>query len=209
VRSLLRGASGRKSMPLPLFPLRAVLYPGGLLPLRIFEQRYVELTKTCLKDGSPFGVCLLTAGEEVAGRASGPAQFAPVGTLATIDEWDMPQLGIFHVRAAGGARFEVLSHAVRADGLVVAEVAPIPAEPAAALTAAHAPLARLLEVLATRIGPQHFPAARAFDDASWVGYRLAELLPLPLSVKQSMLEINDGNVRLDVLRRFLAQQGVL
>ena len=67
----------------------------------------------------------------------------------------------------------------------------------------------MLEVLAARIGPRDFPATRAFDDASWVGYRLAELLPLPLSIKQSMLEVNDGNVRLDVLQRFLAQQGVL
>jgi len=207
--SFLRGASACNTMQLPLFPLRTVLYPGGILPLRIFEQRYVELTKACLKDGSPFGVCLITRGEEVARDPAAPAQFATIGTLATIDEWDMPELGIFHVRTAGGARFEVLSHAVRPDGLVVANVARIPAEPAVAPTAAHAPLVQLLEVLATRIGPRHFPAARAFDDASWVGYRLAELLPLPLPIKQGMLEINDGNVRLEVLRQFLAQQGVL
>lgn len=209
MRSPPRDGTGRPSTPLPLFPLHAVLYPGGLLPLRIFEQRYVELTKACVRDGSPFGVCLLTQGDEVAGGAAAPVRFAAVGTLATIETWDMPELGIFHVRATGGTRFEVLSHATRDDGLVVADVAPIPAEPAVALTEAHAPLARLLEVLATRVGPQNFPAARAFDDASWVGYRLAELLPLPLSVKQSMLEINDGRVRLDVLQRFLAQQRVL
>lgn len=196
-------------MQVPLFPLRTVLYPGGVLPLKIFEQRYVELTKACLKDGSSFGVCLITRGEEVARDAADPAQFATIGTFATIDEWDMPELGIFHVRTAGGARFEVLSHAARADGLVVADVAPMPAEPAVALSAAHAPLAQLLEVLAARIGPQHFPAARAFDDASWVGYRLAELLPLPLSVKQSLLEIDDSNGRLEVLRQFLVRHGVL
>ena len=103
----------------------------------------------------------------------------------------------------------MLSHSVRANGLIVADVAPIPAEPAVALTAAHAPLVQLLEVLAARIGPRDFPATHAFADASWVGYRLAELLPLPLSIKQSMLEVNDGNVRLEVLQRFLAQQGVL
>jgi Lon protease-like protein len=196
-------------MTLPLFPLRTVLYPGGLLPLKIFEQRYIDLTKACVRDGTPFGVCLITQGAEVATAAAAPPRFAAVGTLATIDEWDMPELGIFHVRTAGGARFEVLSHAARRDGLIVAEVALIPAEPAVAPAAAHAPLVRLLEVLAARIGPRDFPAARAFDDASWVGYRLAELLPLPLPVKQSMLEISDGSVRLDVLQRFLAQQGVL
>ena len=179
------------------------------MPLKIFEQRYIDLTKACVKDGSAFGVCLITRGAEVAGVGAAPPQFASVGTLATIDEWDMPELGIFHVRAAGGARFEVLSHSVRENGLIVADVAAIPAEPAVALSAAHAPLVQLLEVLATRIGPRDFPATRAFGDASWVGYRLAELLPLPLSIKQSMLEVNDGNVRLDVLQRFLAQQGVL
>jgi Lon protease-like protein len=209
MRSLLRGTPDRGSIQLPLFPLRTVLFPGGLLPLRIFEQRYIELTKACVRDGSPFGVCLLTRGAEVAGAATDPPAFATVGTLATIDEWDMPELGIFHVRTAGGARFEVLSHTMRPDGLVVADIVPIPAEPVVALTAVHAPLVQLLEVLATRIGPRDFPAARAFDDASWVGYRLAELLPLPLSIKQRMLEVNDGNVRLDVLQRFLAQQGVL
>ncbi len=204
-----RGAPDHGSLQLPLFPLRTVLYPGGLLPLKIFEQRYIELTKACVRDGSAFGVCLITRGAEVAGTAADLPRFASIGTLATIDEWDMPELGIFHVRAAGGARFEVRSHAVRPDGLIVADVTPIPPEPAVALTPAHAPLVQLLEVLAARIGPRDFPATRAFDDASWVGYRLAELLPLPLSIKQSMLEVNDGNVRLDVLQRFLAQQGVL
>jgi len=111
-----RDGAGHPSTPLPLFPLRAVLYPGGLLALRIFEQRYVELTKACVRDGSPFGVCLLTQGDEVAGRDPEPVRFAAVGTLATIETWDMPELGIFHVRAAGGTRFEVLSHATRDDG---------------------------------------------------------------------------------------------
>jgi len=196
-------------MPLPLFPLRTVLYPGGVLPLRVFEQRYVELTKACLRDRTPFGVCLITEGEEVARDAAAPPRFATVGTLAAIDACDMPELGIFQVTATGGARFEVLSHAPRADGLVIAEVAPIPAEPATPLAAAHAPLARLLEVLANRVGPRHFPAAHAFGDATWVGYRLAELLPLPLPVKQSMLEINEAGLRLELLQRFLAQHGVL
>jgi len=205
---LWRSAVHGEPMQLPLFPLHTVLYPGGRLPLRIFEQRYVEMAKACLKDGSPFGVCLIRQGDEVAHGGSRPTEFASVGTLATIATWDMPQLGILHVTCTGGERFEVRSHAVRTGSLVVAEVAPIPAEPAAALPCAYAPLAQLLELLANRIGPQHFPAAHAFDDASWVGYRLAELLPLPLPIKQGMLEINDSEVRLAALRKFLAQHGV-
>ncbi len=92
---------------------------------------------------------------------------------------------------------------------MTAEVAPIAAEPAKKLADAYQPLASLLELIATRIGPQNFPAERAYGDASWVGYRLAELLPLPLSIKQSMLEINDADVRLQVLQKFLTQQGLL
>ena len=207
--AFLRGAVRDPPMPLPLFPLHTVLYPGGVLPLKIFEQRYVEMAKACLKDRQPFGVCLIRHGAEVAKDGAGPPEFASIGTLATIAAWDMPQLGILHVTSTGGERFEVRSHAVRADGLVVAEVTPIPAEPAVALPAAYAQLARLLELLAQRIGPKNFPPTREYADASWVGYRLAELLPLPLPIKQSMLEINDSGVRLAALRAFLAQQGAL
>ena len=205
----LKGATDRGPMELPLFPLKTVLFPGGLLPLRIFEQRYIEMAKACLKDEQPFGVCLITEGDEVAKRAAGPPQFAPIGTLATITAWDMPQLGILHVTAEGGARFQVHSQAVRTDGLVVAQTMKIPAEPAVALSATYAPLVRLLLLLADRIGPRQFPETHAFGDASWVGYRLAELLPLPLPIKQGMLEINDCEVRLQLLQKFLQQQGLI
>lgn len=196
-------------MQMPLFPLRTVLYPGGLLPLKIFEQRYVAMAKACLRDSSPFGVCLITRGEEVARSAGGTPDFANVGTAATIAEWDMPQLGILHVRCRGEARFQVRSHTVRDDGLVIGEVAAIPPEPAAAIGESHARLAKLLEVLAARVGLQHLPPPHAYEDASWVGYRLAELLPLPLPIKQGMLEINDSGIRLHSLQKFLTQQGVL
>ncbi len=86
---------------------------------------------------------------------------------------------------------------------------PIPDEPVVRLAPAYAPLVKLLELIATRIGPQNFPAEPRYDDASWVGFRLAEVLPLPLSIKQSMLEINDADVRLNVLQKFLAQQGLI
>jgi Lon protease-like protein len=189
-----------------------VLYPGGLLPLKVFEQRYIEMTKACLSDEKPFGVCLITEGAEVADPTSVAASaplFAPIGTLAAITAWDMPQLGILHVRTIGGTRFQVRSHKVQGDGLVMGEVTMISNEPTVALPDAHRPLAELLQVLTERIGPDHFAPTRAFDDASWVGYRLAELLPLPLAIKQSMLEINDSEVRLSVLSKFLRQQGLV
>lgn len=196
-------------MRIPLFPLNAVLFPGGRLPLRVFEQRYVAMTKACLRDAAPFGVCLLREGREVAAPGDAAPSFAPVGTLATIAAWDMPQLGILHLSTRGGARFRIEGSARDASGLVVADVTVLPAEARVGLTAAQQPLRQLLELVATRVDADHFPAERDFDDASFVGYRLAELLPLPLPIKQSMLEINDAGVRLSVLQKFLLDQGVL
>jgi uncharacterized protein len=103
----------------------------------------------------------------------------------------------------------VQSHRIQSDRLVVGEVTAIADEPAVALPGVYRPLAELLLLLTKRIGAEHFPPTHAFDDASWVGYRLAELLPLPLGIKQSMLEINDSEVRLSVLSKFLRQQGLI
>ena len=184
-----------------------MLFPGGVLPLKVFEQRYIAMTKACLKDDTPFGVCLLTRGDEVATGAK--TEFAPIGTLARIINWDMPQLGILHLRTEGATRFQVQSHALADDGLVVGRVTSIAPEPPLALPESYEPLAKLLELLIDRVGRENFPAALALDDASWVGYRLAELLPLPLPIKQSMLEINDCEVRLQALAQFLRQQELL
>jgi Lon protease-like protein len=207
----LRGASSREPSALPLFPLKTVLFPGGVLPLKVFEQRYITMTKACLKDDSPFGVCLLTRGDEVAGAAATRSElaFAPIGTLARITAWDMPQLGILHLRSEGATRFQVQAHTIAEDGLVVGQVTPLAPEPALALPDAFQPLANLLELLINRVGKENFPAELALTDASWVSYRLAEILPLPLPIKQSMLEINDSEVRLKVLAQFLTQQGLL
>lgn len=205
------GAASREPAALPLFPLKTVLFPGGVLPLKVFEQRYVTMTKTCLKDDAPFGVCLLTRGDEVSRSppSAGAIGFAAVGTRARITSWDMPQLGILHLRTRGLDRFQVRSHAAGGDGLVVGQVTAIAPEPALALPASFQPLAKLLEALIERVGKESFPDDAAFADASWVGYRLAEILPLPLSIKQSMLEINDAEVRLTTLAQFLKKQGLL
>jgi uncharacterized protein len=204
-----RGHGSRQPFSLPLFPLSTVLFPGGVLPLKIFEQRYIDMAKSCLKDARPFGVCLITQGSEVATARGAPPEFAQVGTEARIVDFDMPQLGILHVATRGAARFQVQAHTIQPSGLVIGEVTAIAAEEKVPLDEAFAPLANLLELIASRVGPQNFPEERDYADASWVGYRLAELLPLPLSIKQSMLEINDARVRLKVLQQFLTQQGLI
>jgi hypothetical protein len=196
-------------MTLPLFPLATVLFPGGLLPLRVFEQRYIELAKRSVRDDSPFGVCLIGEGAEVMDQGRPPPKFEAIGTLARITDFDMPESGILHLRTRGETRFRVLAHRVEPNGLVVADVVPIDAEPALPLPADEAPLARLVELIANRVGAENFPSPHRLDDASWVGYRLAETLPLPPGIRQRMLEINDAGVRLQVLRRFLQQQGLV
>jgi Lon protease-like protein len=209
--SFLRGEGDRRSPRLPLFPLNVVLFPGGKLPLKIFEQRYIEMAKACLRDDREFGVCLITRGDEVLrpGSVAAPPEFAAIGTFAKIRTWDMPQLGILHVMATGGARFEVQSHEVQADGLVVADATQIAPEPSVMVGAARRPLAEFLRIIAARVGASLFPEGERWEDASWVGYRLAEVLPLPMSIKQNMLEINDAEVRLDVLAKFLRQQQLI
>jgi Lon protease-like protein len=207
--SFLRGGAPREPTALPLFPLKTVLFPGGVLPLKVFEQRYVTMTKACLKDDQPFGVCLLTRGDEVATGTKPATEFAPIGTLARIINWDMPQFGILHLRTEGATRFQVQSHALAEDGLVVGRVTWLAPEPPLELPESYQPLAKLLELLIDRVGRENFPATLALGDASWVGYRLAELLPLPLPIKQSMLEINDCEVRLQALAQFLRQQKLL
>ena len=215
--------STSEARTLPLFPLHTVLFPGGVLPLRIFEQRYIEMTKACLANDTAFGVVLIRSGDEVMrDKSRGAPQFELIGTQAKILDFDVPETadagqtnvpaphpGILHVRAQGRQRFSVRQHSVGPDGLIAAEITAIDNEPSRPVAASFAPLVKLLEHIAARVGPRQFPAERQFDDASWVGYRLAELLPLPPSIKQSMLEINDSEVRLSVLMRFLSDQGVL
>jgi Lon protease-like protein len=213
VLDFLRGRREHTRTPtmLPLFPLKTVLFPGGMLPIKVFEQRYIDMSAACMKEDAPFGVCLLKSGDEVAkpGAARASIEFAEIGTLARITQCDVPQLGILHLRTEGGARFKVQSHSTGDDGLVTGQVVPIAPEPAASLPDVYAPLAELLELLITRVGRENFAGEPATGDASWVSYRLAELLPLPLAIKQSMLEINDSNVRLQVIAQFLKEQGVL
>jgi len=167
------------------------------------------MTKACVRDDACFGVCRIVRGDEVRPPGANEPEFARIGTLARFENWDMPERGILHVGAVGGTRFEVRSHTTQADGLIVADVASLAVEPRVPLDARFRPLAQLLKLLAARVDPRQFPVDRLFDDASWVGYRLAELLPLPASIKQSMLEINDAEVRLSVLQTFLQQHDLL
>jgi len=184
---------------LPLFPLNTVLFPGGRLPLRIFEQRYMDMAKACLKDGSPFGVCLIVQGKEV-GEPATPAQ---VGTLARIGDWDMPQLGMLHVVAKGESRFRILERRVQRDGLAVASVEILPDDDDAGIAQSCSTCVRLLERVIEQ-QPGLLEPPHRLDSSSWVSSRLAELLPLPLPAKQELLELSDARARLERLSSLIS-----
>jgi Lon protease-like protein len=189
---------------IPIFPLNAVLFPGGLLPLRVFEARYMDMTRDCLKRETPFGVCLIREGAEV----GAPAIPEGIGCLATILEWDMQQQGILNIKTRGGQRFRILERRTGAQGLTSADIELIPPETSAAVPDEFSSCARLLEMVVVDQGKPIFAEPHAFDDASWVGYRLAEILPVPLVAKQKLLELNDSLGRLSILQRFLEGQGL-
>jgi Lon protease-like protein len=189
---------------LPLFPLNTVLFPGGLLPLRIFEQRYVAMMKTCLKDSAPFGVCLIREGREV-GAAAMPAE---VGCLAEIRDWEMPQLGLFSVVARGVRRFRIRDRQVRSDGLALARAEMLVDESDAAVPQELSGCVEVLKAALARVGPQAIDGAARFDSSLWVSARLAEILPLPLAEKQALLELDGGPERLARLLELLARAGL-
>lgn len=166
-----------------LFPLGTVLFPGGLLPLKIFEQRYLDMTKACLRDNLPFGVCLIREGKEV----GMPATPESVGCLATIEQWEMPNSSMFHMLARGGERFRILETSVAPNGLMSGEVEMLP--PVAPCTPDPECLAVLKRVIG-QVGEENFPQPIQLDDGVWVAYRLVEMMNFPMQFKQSLLELD-------------------
>ena len=185
---------------LPLFPLNTVLFPGGRLPLRIFEQRYMEMAKACLKDSSPFGVCLIREGKEV----GSPATPVEVGCIARIGTWDMPQLGMLHITAHGEQRFRILERRVQADGLARASIEVIGEDSDSAIPASCSGCVKLLERVIEQQNALFEPPHR-LDSASWVSSRLAEILPLPLAAKQELLELGNARARLERINSLLGR----
>jgi uncharacterized protein len=201
VRGYATTGSIMSSAHVPIFPLNAVLYPGGLMPLRVFEARYMDMARDCLRYERPFGVCLIREGREV----GTPATPEPVGCLARITDWDMQQLGLLHLKTLGGQRFRILASQNSSQGLVSADIELIPPEEAIPLPGKFAACARLLERVASDQDRPTFAEPREFGNAAWVGYRLAEILPVPLAAKQKLLELTDSLARLEILQKFLEQ----
>ena len=190
------------TLDIPLFPLNTVLFPGGEIALRIFEPRYLDMVRACTRGDSPFGVCLILEGSEV----GSPATTAAVGTLAHIVDFSCTPEGLLGLRAQGTQRFHLGRTRVRDNGLAHAEIELWTQEARIDIPVEYHLLATILERLLEKTGGAHAKSPRAnFDDASWVGLRLAELLPLDNGDKQELLQLTDPLARLAHLTHALPQ----
>jgi Lon protease-like protein len=181
---------------IPLFPLDTVLFPGGPLPLRIFEARYVDLVRRCMRDGAGFGVVLIREGQE----AGGPATTFDVGTYARIVDFSQRPDGLLGILAHGERRFRIVERWQARDGLHLARVEWLPREMQADLPEDYAELGPAVASILDQVGEPYLTTERRPADAAWVAARIAEILPVSLPHKQHCLELDDPRERLAYLR---------
>ncbi len=187
------------SAALPLFPLNTVLFPGGPLRLRIFEPRYLDMISRCMRESSDFGVALITEGKE----AGGSARTTTVGTTARIVDFERLDDGLLGITARGEKKFSIIDVKTRSDGLNVADVKLLAVEVPTDIPDDLGILAELLKQAFVQVGAAYGDEPPHYDDASWVGMRLAEILPLPMLEKQQCLEMSNAVARLRLLRERL------
>ncbi len=198
---------------LPLFPLGTVLFPGGLLPLKVFEARYLDLISHCLRTREPFAVVRIRQGTELRGAAgNGKTLLDTVGVLAHLQEVDAEQPGILRVRCTGGLRVHMGATHQRDDGLWLAaatagapdaEVAvPLELQPSAQA------LGRAIESLAGQ-GHHPFQQPHRLDDAGWVANRWCEILPISSAAKQRLMALDEPVLRLQLVQDYLQGKGLL
>lgn len=187
---------------LSLFPLSTVLFPGGPLRLRIFEPRYLDMVRHCLKESRPFGVVLILEGLE-AGEA---VSVAATGTSARLVDFDTLPDGLLGIDCLGEQRFRLRRRWQQADGLNVAEVDYLPDDAPCALPAELAHLGELLREVVPQLGDLYTHVTACYDDAGWVGNRWAEVLPLSCAEKQQLLELDDPLARITQVAAWSTRQ---
>jgi Lon protease-like protein len=204
-------AGAASGLELPLFPLRSVLFPDGLLGLKVFEARYLDLIGTCLRSGSGFGVVALRQGSEVH-VGEEPVDLGTIGVIAEIIDVDSPQTGILNLRCRGTRRFSTGRVWQQPDGLWMAEATLLPDDlPAAVddrLRACAAALASAVDSLHAQ-GARPFLEPLRYDDAGWVANRWCELLPITLAAKEKLMALDDPLTRLGLVDEFLRGKGVI
>ena len=210
-----------------LFPLSTVLFPQGVLPLRVFEARYMDMVRDCMRDGTSFGVCLITDSRAVDTDAA-PVT-ADVGCLTRITAWDMQQLGLLQIRTVGGERFRLLASEAQPNGLLIGEIDLIGADDDQPVPPEHQPcvelLTRIIEDTSAQLAEKRRTGEAADDNpvtaqlpfeepyrmesSAWVSNRLCEVLPVPLKAKQKLMELTDAATRLEIVHTYLKQHSVL
>lgn len=201
---------------LPLLPLKTVLFPGGILPLKVFETRYIDMVSECMKNNAPFGVVLIKSGRQVGAAAEPEA----VGSLAHITRWDMPSLNVMMLRTQGGERFRILHTRTLADNRLEARIEMIAADSDRPISAMHVSCARTLKIVIDDIDAKGaeeqgdtfdspFAQPMHFDRAGWVANRWCEILPIPLKARQKLLELEDPQSRLAIIHQYLQQHQII
>jgi Lon protease-like protein len=194
---------------IPLFPLGTTLFPGGVIALKIFEARYLDMMKRCLRENSPFGVVSILDNKPIDSDASALANFSNVGTLAKLEEFDPIQPALYMTKSYGTQRFHVLNIKQEPDGLWMGQIELIDADPAIPLPKEHEKVAALLHEIISIIksedllGDDAFIIPENLDDCGWVSNRLAELLPLPPAQKNHLLAQSNPRIRLDLISEII------
>jgi Lon protease-like protein len=197
---------------LAIFPLSTILFPRGVLPLRVFETRYMDMVRECMKHERPFGVCQISQGQDT----GLPAEHERVGCLAKITEWDMEQLGLLRLRVCGLQRFTILERYVEKSSLIRANVilldedpdVPVPPD----LHCCRDLVKRLvaqLEQEEPRVDRRLVAKPYCYESASWIGNRLCEFLPIPPKAKQKLMELDEPLTRLYLVKQFLEKEKIL
>jgi uncharacterized protein len=198
---------------LPLFPLRSVLFPGGLLALKVFEARYLDLVTDCLRLQQPFGVVCLLQGGEVRSGKSAAVRFESAGVMARLDEVDSEQPGVLHARCTGTRRFRLDGAATQqADGLWIGRAELLSDDITLPPSAEHLPTVQALASAIATLkaqGSEPFKLPHRLDDAGWVANRWCEILPISLGAKQKLMELDDPQVRLQLVHEYLRGKGVV
>ena len=182
-------------MRLPLFPLSSVVMPGGVMKLRLFERRYIDMVKNCFRTETGFGICLIQDGQE----AGVPSEPYPLGTRVSIVDFDQGDDGLLHISALGNDTFRVLSYAADDTQLLIGEIELLPAMPVTPMRPEFELLADKLELILQYVEPDVSYADKRLDDADWVCHRLLELLPLAAPAKFELLQMDSNQERLEML----------
>ena len=203
------GEVAPESLEIALLPLAAVLFPGGLLSLKLSEPKYLEMVTACARSGMPFGVCLSVGAKNSESNPEPNVGMQGIGTLAHAEVVEALKTDHLALTVRGGRRFRVLAEERRADGLLHARVELLDEPSGVPVPERLSGLLPLLHKVVADLGREKIPEPHEFDDAAWVGYRLTEVVPVQLMAKQKLLELDDPVSRLEILHKYFAQRNLL